>query len=321
MNRQGIWEILGLDPTGDKRAVKKAYAGKCRTCHPEEHPEEFKRLRQAYEEALAYTDRVQKADGEIHKETDKRPKHQPGGGRENEEKEPVPSTEENPWEEWLREGEEGAAGPMPRLSPDKWEELLDQGTRQAEPVRNSQPENRTDMDCLLDQMRELEAFCRENPSLDEEGYQRLMGRWDEIGEGGLFVQNGYSPYFFRRLFSWMDEERGSLHMPTVVGLWRIYRHLEIFTGMPQRKYKRLIKKHPEISRLSWELFYYNDVWDPDDYKRHILSYGKPPEKAKEQEKPEKAEGGFWEFWREHRLLWKLLVAVLAVFLRFVFRQG
>ena len=51
-----IWTILGLEPTKDVSAIKRAYAEKARTCHPEEDPEGFLRLRQAYQAALAYTE-------------------------------------------------------------------------------------------------------------------------------------------------------------------------------------------------------------------------------------------------------------------------
>lgn len=54
MNVYEIWEILEIQPVKDPKAVKRAYAKKCRTCHPEEAPEEFDRLHQAYEAALAY---------------------------------------------------------------------------------------------------------------------------------------------------------------------------------------------------------------------------------------------------------------------------
>lgn len=54
MNGYDIWEILEIQPVKDPKAVKRAYAKKCRTCHPEEAPEEFDRLHQAYEAALAY---------------------------------------------------------------------------------------------------------------------------------------------------------------------------------------------------------------------------------------------------------------------------
>ena len=49
-----IWNILGLEPTQDVSAIKRAYAQKARDCHPEEDPEGFLRLREAYQAALDY---------------------------------------------------------------------------------------------------------------------------------------------------------------------------------------------------------------------------------------------------------------------------
>lgn len=49
-----IWNILGLEPTQDISAIKRAYAQKARDCHPEEDPEGFMRLREAYQAALDY---------------------------------------------------------------------------------------------------------------------------------------------------------------------------------------------------------------------------------------------------------------------------
>lgn len=49
-----IWEILGIPPTADIVAIKKAYADRAREWHPEEHPEEFKRLRNAYQTAVKW---------------------------------------------------------------------------------------------------------------------------------------------------------------------------------------------------------------------------------------------------------------------------
>lgn len=50
----GIWEILGIDPTTDKKQIKRAYAAQSRKVHPEEKPEEFRMLYEAYQEALEY---------------------------------------------------------------------------------------------------------------------------------------------------------------------------------------------------------------------------------------------------------------------------
>ena len=38
-----IWKILGIEPTTDKKAIRKAYAAKTKVIHPEDAPEEFKR--------------------------------------------------------------------------------------------------------------------------------------------------------------------------------------------------------------------------------------------------------------------------------------
>lgn len=49
-----IWEILGIEPTLDKKEIRKAYAALSRTYHMEEFPEEFARIQQAYHAALEY---------------------------------------------------------------------------------------------------------------------------------------------------------------------------------------------------------------------------------------------------------------------------
>ncbi len=51
-----IWKVLGTEPTVDKKAIKKAYAAKTREIHPEERPEEFQQLHEAYQAALAHAD-------------------------------------------------------------------------------------------------------------------------------------------------------------------------------------------------------------------------------------------------------------------------
>ena len=51
---QTIWEILGIAKTRDEKKITQAYREKLSLTNPEDKPEEFKQLRQAYEEALAY---------------------------------------------------------------------------------------------------------------------------------------------------------------------------------------------------------------------------------------------------------------------------
>lgn len=51
-----IWDILKIEPIKDKKQIKRAYAAALKNCHPEEDPEAFKRLHDAYEQALKYAE-------------------------------------------------------------------------------------------------------------------------------------------------------------------------------------------------------------------------------------------------------------------------
>lgn len=48
------WSILGIEPTKDIRAIKRQYAARLRSCHPEEHPDEIMELEEAYRAAMDY---------------------------------------------------------------------------------------------------------------------------------------------------------------------------------------------------------------------------------------------------------------------------
>ena len=58
-----IWTTLGIEPTKDVSAIKRAYAEKAKTCHPEEDPEGFMKLRQAYQAALDYAEGTREEPG------------------------------------------------------------------------------------------------------------------------------------------------------------------------------------------------------------------------------------------------------------------
>lgn len=47
-----VWEILGIEPTSDKKEIKKAYARLLKQYHPEENPEKFKQIQAAYQQCL-----------------------------------------------------------------------------------------------------------------------------------------------------------------------------------------------------------------------------------------------------------------------------
>ena len=50
------WTLLGLPATADTRTIKRHYAKLLKQTRPDEDPQGFQRLRDAYEEALAHKD-------------------------------------------------------------------------------------------------------------------------------------------------------------------------------------------------------------------------------------------------------------------------
>jgi hypothetical protein len=57
----GHWEVLGLAPTGDVIAIKKAYASLLKRNRPDEAPEAYQMLRQAYEWAVSEAEWLRRA--------------------------------------------------------------------------------------------------------------------------------------------------------------------------------------------------------------------------------------------------------------------
>ncbi len=56
------WQILEINPTDNAREIKRAYANKSKLVHPEEHPEEFRELHDAYELALKICKEMSESD-------------------------------------------------------------------------------------------------------------------------------------------------------------------------------------------------------------------------------------------------------------------
>ena len=59
-----IFEILGIGVTKDEEGIRAAYRGKLVSVNPEDNPEGFKRLREAYENALDYARQEEEGTGE-----------------------------------------------------------------------------------------------------------------------------------------------------------------------------------------------------------------------------------------------------------------
>lgn len=61
---KNIWQWLEIEPTTDRKQIRKAYAKQVQIYHPAEHPQEAAALHEAYEKALAYA----KSQGQSRKE-------------------------------------------------------------------------------------------------------------------------------------------------------------------------------------------------------------------------------------------------------------
>lgn len=71
MLQKSCWEILGIEPTRDKQNIKRAYARLSRNCHPEDNPEEFRQIHEAYEHAMNMAEFISLKDVYLSQEEDK----------------------------------------------------------------------------------------------------------------------------------------------------------------------------------------------------------------------------------------------------------
>lgn len=62
------WKILGIEPTSDKKTIKRAYAKLLKQYHPEENPEEFKQIQAAYQQCLHLDQEIESVSFEQNKQ-------------------------------------------------------------------------------------------------------------------------------------------------------------------------------------------------------------------------------------------------------------
>lgn len=88
-----MWEVLGIEPTSEEEVIKDAYRTKLVAVNPEEDPEGFKELRQAYEEAKQWAQKAKK--------------------------------KKNPLEQWMYKIEQIYENFYRRIDEDEWEEIFE----------------------------------------------------------------------------------------------------------------------------------------------------------------------------------------------------
>lgn len=60
MDWNRVWKLLEIEPTDSKREIRRAYASCLKKYHPEEEPQKFEIVKEAYERALEYCNNPQK---------------------------------------------------------------------------------------------------------------------------------------------------------------------------------------------------------------------------------------------------------------------
>ena len=103
-----IYQVLGISPTKDKKVIRKAYAGLIRKYHPEEHPEKWKEIHDAYMVAMQRADE----DRPLHEEPkpqqeERKPQHEEQKPQREEQK---PQREEQKPQHEEQKSQEKAAG-------------------------------------------------------------------------------------------------------------------------------------------------------------------------------------------------------------------
>ena len=199
------WRILGIEITDDKRAIKKAYAMKSRDVHPEEHPEEFRKLHEAYEYALHYADNVpksrMKAPVELPKEEtdvfDSLNEYEPDAFIKNQDEDKLfDAIEEACAEETVEEAEEDV-----KID---FDEILEHDTI-------SYFENVVAL--TQKTIEELEKLYN--------GKKRKLKAWNEVCKSGYFCEAGRHPFFIENITNFV-KERTDLPKNCYKALYDIY---------------------------------------------------------------------------------------------------
>lgn len=206
MSSEEAFRVLGIERTGDKRAVKKAYAKLVKQYHPEEYPKEWEKIHDAYEIACRAAD-LGKAPSEGAKPSgEERPgKPEPSGegraGRAEPSREettgkpgkPEPSGEERP----------GRAEPSgekrPRRPETPEEAMAERGELWTEKVI-SWEEAPSEEEGMKKLFREVERLSKEQLRQNEEerrkALERVLATWKNISTKRKIDKKEWEAFFW-----------------------------------------------------------------------------------------------------------------------------
>ncbi len=168
MSEDLIFHILEIEKTKDETLIKNAYRMKLASTNPEEKPEEFKRLRTAYEEALAYARKT---------------------GEEEEDSMITAEELDSPAAQWIQKVSHIYSSIKRRLDENEWRELL------ADNICN-------DLEYSEEIQKRLFSFLMENYQLTSRIFQILDEKFSiEENENELkeYLPEGFVNFMIGRI--------------------------------------------------------------------------------------------------------------------------
>ncbi len=168
MEREKIFYILGIEETTDENLIRQAYMKRLKDTNPEDKPEEFKKLRAAYEEAISYT--------RMKKETD----------------ETGENGEQTELEIWMSKVKECYDDMDLRGNIDEWREIL------ADEICE-------EIDTSLDARNELLMFLMEHSNLPHEVF-KMMDETFNIEMDSESLKQQFPPNYIDYIIFYINNE-------------------------------------------------------------------------------------------------------------------
>ena len=212
-----VWEELGIERTDNAREIKRAYAAKLKLVHPEDHPEEFQRLHEAYKLAL-----------NIAKYQANMPKRQAAPVLEKKEKPPVTEkTEETIDFDFIKETADETANEDSREKPIAFDFKNKKNKTEETERENSaaKRDNPFDFDGAIKRntlrhdnevMEKAEVVLKKAADLYNKKLFSSKQDWMDIFSSDAVEEIRYEPIFIRELCRFLKSHRISENMANAI---------------------------------------------------------------------------------------------------------
>lgn len=252
-----IWEILGIPPTSDIKTIKRAYAKKSASCHPEEHPEEFEKLYNAYKSALRIAELRQKeapSSNEAKASPPIPPHHLEKEKTQEETKDNVPTDkdeelihpvmpdkpsqpapQDEPFQPAAPSPEQDKHPSVPPAIP-SISQLVDTGMEQEMIFAAGK---------LIEKLQALHKNFPKSVNTSQDELDKALVQLEQLFSSFWFETAGWDPMFLKQLDQWLSSHRKTLNRAEAIVLFRAYR----FQNFKSPSYPTI----PYLSNIHWEV--------------------------------------------------------------------